>query len=197
MYCNLFIDKKNEEKLQKINMFYEEGKCDITENISLICVNYMYFYKLLHYVPLPKDIIKIIYEQLYEQINLIVHVHNTEYSSYHLRIDIESMEEKYASFWFKGVQIYDKYAQISDNVLQISRVNITENCLMDLVRKINEKYHIFDIVQYVIQKADFNHSFFVDFTKFNIVDYDKMLIICNAIYTVGKFIKKLGVCIKK
>jgi len=207
MYCNIIIDKKNEEKLRSINQYYEGDKYEVTEHIFLKYVeNYIYFYKLLHYTPLPKDVINIICDQLCERIKLTIRV----YSSYRflykdIRINISAAEqvyqktedvkeeyEWYADCWYYGYLKDPLCARINNNILQRSVINDR------LSRKNGVLNYVYKIIKQIIHNPiNYNNSFHIGDTIFTVVNHNKMLIICNIIGMVSKYIKNIDVRIRK
>jgi len=196
MYCNIVIDKKDEEKLQNINTLYEKGGCNVTENILLKCINCMYFYKLLHYTPLPKDVINIICDQLHDQIELTIRIYG--FMGKDIKIDIGSTND--LSKWYATFRYYiynNPDAQINENILQVVGTQKTVYSVIELqewTNQIRQQKNKYEMVKKIIQNSiNCNDSFYKDNVKYDIINCDKMLLICNIIYTIGKFIKKVNI----
>jgi len=195
------IDDCDIKTLQTINRLYKsDNNMYFYTNVKVNCIYHMFPHILLKNTSLSKDMINMICEYINESILVSIAI-NSDRSLRSISIYIDNaltnFIDWYAKIWYIGGFIYELSIRISNKIVQISGdINVFQ-----------DEVYVYKIIQQIINdsvnfripnnKYVYNEYRNKHIVKYKIVNYDILLLVCNILYTFGKYIDKFRFNTKK
>jgi len=157
---------------------------------------------------LLKDLINIVCEYMIDEIDLVINTNSTSQTVDFMNIKITPKKIGFKisewSITFDHYKHDDTYSILcactSRNILEI-----TENELTFVLKIIKMREYEYEIIKEIIKNVincrypiakSFNKCYNGRFTKFRVIDYDRIILVCNIYCMISKFIEccKFNTC---
>jgi len=179
MYCNIVINKENEGKLCIM-----KNAIDFENIIKLKCTYYMHRIAVIKHTFLSIDVVNIISEYVNDEIDVNINKNN----NYTMNILLVAGSTNFINwrffFWIK--ENNQMCAYISGNVLRMDNIYYptfeTDTCTYNIIERVIDGCINNNVQHTFLMNSDEGPI------KFKIIDYDVMLIICNIMCTLKKYI---------
>jgi len=197
MQYHITIDKKNEEKIRTLNAKYRKREY-ISSGVTIILkqIYYMCSHRLFEHTSLPTDVINIIWD--YNNEEILIHIEMSEFNNIYDEIGIHILPA--CANYDYTVFSYRRRDEQCYKCINFDGILKTD-CQTDIFT-LNKQKQVFayEIIKQTIYNCiNFytvpNRRVFYKYDganwhKFIIINHDLMLLYCNIIHLIGKYIQE-------